>query len=198
MNAALENAELAPGEAKLHLFTREQFHALAGSGVFGPEHERKFELIKGRIVKMMTIGPWHVSASIRLTKKLVEAYGDIAMVSGDNPVGLGNDSEPQPDFTILRWREDSYASAIPEAADVILLIEVADTSRAYDLGTKHDLYAAHGIREVWVVDRQLQAVHVFRNPQDGLFLESRVCRTGEVLTLPESDGATLRVEEIAS
>lgn len=198
MNAILENAELAPGEARLHLFTRKEYHALCESGVFGPEHEHKFELIKGRIVKMMSLGPWHVGTSIQLNELLTEAYRKKAFVSADNPVGLGNDSEPQPDFTILRWRDDRYKSAIPVAADVILLIEIADTSRAYDLGTKHDLYAEHGIREVWVVDRQLHAVHVFLNPQDGLFLESRVCRAGETLTLPESGGITLKVEDIAS
>jgi Uma2 family endonuclease len=198
MSAILENAELAPGEAKLHLFTRKEYHALCDSRVFGPEHERKLELIKGRIVKMMSLGPWHIGTSNLLNDLLTEAYRKRAVVSADNPVGLGNDSEPQPDFTILRWRDDRYKSAIPEAADVILLIEVADTSRAYDLGTKHDLYAESGIKEVWVVDRQLQAIHTFRNPQNGLFLESRVCRAGEVLALPDSGGASIKVEEITS
>jgi Uma2 family endonuclease len=178
--------------------TREQYHSLTEAGVFSPEDERQIELIRGIMVVPVKEGPWHGGTTNLLTELLSEAYRSKAMVSIRNPVGLGNDSEPQPDFTILRWRDDYYMLAIPEAADVILLIEIADTSRAYDLGTKHDLYAEHGIREVWVIDRQLKAVHVFRNPQDGLFLESRVCREEEALTLPESGGATIKVSEIAA
>ena len=94
MSAILENAELAPGEAKLHLFTRKEYHALCEAGVFGPEQERKIELIKGRIVKMMSLGPWHVGTSIQLNELLSELYRGKAHVSGDNPVGLGNDHIP--------------------------------------------------------------------------------------------------------
>lgn len=196
MSAVLEEAVLAPGQAKLHLFTRAEYHAMCEAGVFGPEHERRYELINGRIVTMMSLGPWHCGTTNLLTELLSDAYRNKAVVAPGNPVGLGDHSEPQPDFTVLRWREDRWRSAIPEARDVILLIEVSDTSLAYDLGTKHDLYAAHGIQEAWVVDRKLQAVHVFRNPQDGLFLESRVCRAGETLILPESGGITIKVDEV--
>lgn len=166
---------------------------MADAGIL-TERDR-VELIKGRIVPMMPIGPWHVSSSIRLDRVLQKLYGDAAFVATNNPLGLGNDSEPQPDVTILRWRDDYYASAIPTAADVLLLIEVADTSRTFDLGTKHDLYAEQGIAEFWVVDRQMAGIHVFRRPRDGVFTETRLYSKGESIPLPDCAGASLLVDD---
>ena len=78
---------------------------------------------------------------------------------------------------------------------MLLLIEVADSSPVYDLGTKHDLYAAQGVEEFWVVDRKLQCVHVFRHPRDGMYRESRVYARDEKIPLPECGGATLPVAD---
>jgi Uma2 family endonuclease len=86
-------------------------------------------------------------------------------------------------------------TAHAEAKDVILLIEVADSTRAFDLGTKHDLYAAQGVEEFWVVDRKLECVHVFRHPVDGVYRESRVYARGESIPLPECGDASLAVLE---
>jgi Uma2 family endonuclease len=134
----------------LHRFTRKDYHAMVEAGIL-PERDR-VELINGRIVAMMPIGPWHSSSVARLIENLVLAYHKKGVVNSGNPVGLGDDSELRPDVTVMRWRSDRYSSAHPEAKDVLLLIEVADSSRNFDLGTKHDLYAQQGVEEFWVVD----------------------------------------------
>lgn len=151
----------------------------------------RVELIHGEIIAMMPIGPWHSAVSNRLNQSLNRLYGESAIVTMGNPLGLGEDSEAQPDVTVLRPKEDFYASAHPEAQDVLLLIEVADSSRAYDLGIKRDLYAAQGVEEFWVVDRKLRGIHVFRHPREGVYCESRVYSTNEHLPLPGCGGATL-------
>ena len=81
-----------------------------------------------------------------------------------NPLRLDDMSEPEPDIAILRPRADFYTTAHPGPADVLLVIEVADTSLAYDLGVKVPLYARHGIPEVWVIDATTRQIRVFREP----------------------------------
>lgn len=176
------------------LFTRKDYHAMADAGIL-TECDR-VELINGRIVAMMPIGPWHSAVASRLNHALNRLYERNGIVTMGNPVGLGTQSEPQPDVTVSRWRDDFYASAHPEAQDVILLIEVADTSRLYDLGTKRDLYASQGVAEFWVVDRDLDCIHVFRHPYDGTYRDDRRYVRGEEIPLPECGGTTLAVADI--
>lgn len=175
----------------VHRFTRKDYHAMADAGIL-TERDR-VELINGEIVAMMPIGPWHCSSVAFLIENLVLAYRKRGIVNSGNPVGLGEHSEPQPDVTVMRWRDDRYTTAHPEAKDVLLLIEVADSSRVYDLGKKHDLYAEQGVEEFWVVDRKLECVHVFRHPLNGVYRESRVYAPGDEIPLPECGGATLPV-----
>ncbi len=180
-------------DVPLRLFTREEYHAMADAGIL--TEKDRVELIKGRIVPMMPIGPWHVSISIRLDRLLQKLYGDYAFISTSNPVGLDGDSEPQPDITVLRFRADYYSSGIPTPSEILLIIEVADTSRAFDLGTKHDLYAEQGIPEFWVVDRKMAGIHVFRKPRDGVFTETRLYGKGEEIPLPDCGETTFRVDD---
>ena len=176
-----------------HRFTRKDYHAMAEAGIL-TERDR-VELINGEIIAMMPIGPWHSSSVGLLLEHLLMAYHRRGIVNSGNTVGLGNNSEPQPDVTVLRWREDRYARAHPESKDVVLLVEVSDTTREFDLGTKRNLYATQGIEEFWVVDRQMASVHVFRRPADGIYLETRVYGRGEQIPLPECGDATLAVAD---
>jgi Uma2 family endonuclease len=87
---------------------------------------------------------------------------------------LGKYSAPEPDFLLLAYREDFYEHRAPEAADALLIIEVSETSLRYDLQTKMQLYARHGIRELWVLDTAGKRVHVFRGPTDTGYEDVRV------------------------
>ncbi len=86
------------------------------------------------------------------------------MVWQQNPVTLRPLSEPQPDLALLKFRSDHYAEALPTAADVLLVIEVSDTTLDYDRGDKLNLYASHGITEYWIVNLQSKRIEVYRDP----------------------------------
>ena len=191
MNPALTSA---PVEDRQRLFTRSEYHAMADSGILGPED--RVELINGKIIAMMPLGPWHGSSTDRLSDSLRDCYQKTAIVACGRPVTLSEIAEPQPDIAVLRHRPDYYAQAHPEPADILLLIEVADSSRVFDLGTKLDLYAAHGISEYWVVDGVRKCVHVFQQPVDGLFKFTRLYHPGESIPLPNLANVTLPVTEM--
>ena len=132
------------------------------TGILG--HQDRVELIDGEIIDMSPIGVLHAAIVDVLVRHFGRRAGESVFVRCQNPLRLDNISEPEPDIAILRPRADFYMTAHPGAADVLLVIEVADTSLAYDLGTKVPLYARHGIPEVWVIDAATRQTRVFRRP----------------------------------
>ncbi len=142
--------------------TAEDYHRMGEAGIFS-ENER-VELIEGQLVAMAAIGTPHFAAVNVLTRLLVRAAGDLATVSVQNPVRLSDWSEPEPDVTLIRPRNDEYRSALPGPADVLLIIEVASGSLDYDQGVKLPLYAKHNIQEFWIVNLDPARVEVYRSP----------------------------------
>ena len=124
----------------------------------------RVELIDGEIIDMSPIGALHAAIVARLASYFSQRLGGAAVVWCQNPVRLDDISEPEPDIVILRPRADFYMTAHPGPTDVLLVIEVSDTSLAYDLGTKVPLYARHGIPETWVIDAATRRTRVFRQP----------------------------------
>lgn len=154
---------LAEGFAELkHRISVEAFHRMAETGVLAPE--ARVELIDGAIFDMAPIGSQHASIVNRLNRMFVTATGERAIVQVQGPVRLGEHSEPEPDLALLRPRSDFYRDAIPAAADVLLIIEVSDSTQRYDRRVKVPLYARHGVPEVWVIDLENRLVHFHRGP----------------------------------
>jgi Uma2 family endonuclease len=149
-------------------------------GILKP-HDR-VELIRGEIVKMSPIGRRHAAFVDNLTELLVTGLSGRAIVSVQNPVVVAADSEPQPDLKLLRRpRPVPYKDAEATAADVLLLIEVAETSLRYDRTVKLALYAEAGVPEYWVVDASAEAIEVYRGPApDGYREVTRVIGEGTV------------------
>ncbi len=156
---ALENAPLL----KRHRLTVDDYGRMGEAGVFAPD--ARVELIDGEVIDMAPIGTRHAAAVTRLDRLLQRAVGDQAIVRSQNPLRLGDRSEPEPDLLLLVPRTDFYASGHPVAGDVLLLIEVADSSVRYDREIKLPLYARHGITEVWLVDLEAGMLRFFRGPQ---------------------------------
>jgi len=148
-----------------HLISVDAFHRMGETGILGPRD--RVELIDGEIIDMSPIGVLHAAIVARLSSYFSQRLGAMAVVWCQNPLRLDDVSEPEPDIAILRPRADFYTTAHPTAADALLVIEVADTSLAYDLGTKVPLYARHGIPEVWVVDAATRRIRAFRHPVGG-------------------------------
>jgi Uma2 family endonuclease len=147
------------------LISVDAFHRMGETGILGPSD--RVELINGNLIDMSPIGVLHAALVDILARHFGRCAGESVFIRCQNPLRLDDSSEPQPDIAILRPRTDLYTTGHPGPADVLLLIEVADTSLAYDLGTKVPLYARHGIPEVWVIDAATRQTRVFRRPVGG-------------------------------
>jgi len=166
-------------ERSRRLFTVEEYHRMAEAGILKPGD--RVELIRGEIVEMSPIGRRHVAFVDNLTELLVVRLAGRAIVSIQSPVAVAADSEPQPDLKLLRRRAVPYKDAEATAADVLLLIEVAETSLRYDRTVKLRLYAEADVPEYWVVDCDAEAVEVHRAPTaDGYREVTRVTGEGTV------------------
>src|SRR5512144_1217283 len=154
---------LVPMRARL---TVAQFQKMGEAGILPPDS--RVELIDGEILEMAPIGPPHVHLVNRLTRLLVRALGDEAIVSVQNPVVLDEYSEPQPDLTVLGAHPEREGR-LPEARDVLLLVEVSDRTLQFDRRVKLPLYAKRSVREVWIVNVPDRVVEVHREPRDGAY-----------------------------
>jgi Uma2 family endonuclease len=135
------------------------------------QEDSRVELIDGDLIAMCPIGPRHADEIDRLVELLVPRLVGRAILRVQNPVRLGDHSEPQPDLMVVNRRENGYASAHPGPADVLLLIEVMDSSADYDRGTKLGLYARFSIVEVWLIDLNEDRVELHRAPLDGTYTD---------------------------
>ena len=144
------------------LFTTDEFHRMAETGILAEDD--RLELIEGEIVRMSPIGSRHAACVDRLNALFTARLGKRAIVRVQNPIVINRRSESQPDLTILKARADFYATKHPGPSDALLVVEVVDTSAAYDRTTKLPLYARAGIREVWIVDVMRAVVEVYRQP----------------------------------
>lgn len=145
-----------------HLISVEAFHRMGETGILGPAD--RVELIDGEIIDMSPIGALHAAIVDLLARHFGRSAQASVFIRCQNPLRLDGLSEPEPDIAILKPRADFYTTGHPSPADVLLVIEVADSSLAYDLGVKVPLYARHGIPEVWVIDATTRQTRVFREP----------------------------------
>ncbi len=174
---------------KRHRITVAEYDHMGEVGVFAPE--ARVELIDGEVIDMASISSRHASAVARLTRAAAAAVGTMAIVQVQNPVRLGDLSEPEPDLMLLKPRADFYASAHPTAVDVLLLIELADTSARYDREIKLPLYARHGVGEVWIVDLNARLVRFFRSPTGDAYTDITASETPGLTPVPALPGIAL-------
>jgi Uma2 family endonuclease len=151
------------------LFTVSEFEQMDQAGIF--RKDDRLELIDGEIFEMAPIGSRHAACVRRLQRLFAQALGERVLVDVQNPIVLHDHSEPLPDVVLLQPRADLYASGHPRPSDVLLVVEVADTSLAYDQEIKIPAYARSEIPEVWVVDLQSASVHVYRLPSPAGYRE---------------------------
>jgi Uma2 family endonuclease len=150
-----------------HRITVEHYYRMAEAGLFA--EDERVELINGEIIDVPPMGSRHAGTVAQLADVLSRAVGGRAMVRAQLPVRLSDDSEPEPDIAVVRFRSDYYKSSHPTAADVLLLIEVSDSTLRYDREIKVPLYAQHEIPEIWIVDLPAAEVHFYRSPANGKY-----------------------------
>ena len=168
-------------EVRRHRLTVDDFHRMGEAGIL--RTDERVELIDGEIIDMAPIGSNHAGTVGFLAKRLERAVGDSALVFVQNPLSLTASSEPKPDIMLLKPRADFYRSGHPRPEDVLLIIEVADTTLAYDRDIKVPLYAQHRIPEAWLVDLENKHLHVFTSPSDSGYLETHSLARPSVLCL---------------
>ncbi|HEX8682487.1 MAG TPA: Uma2 family endonuclease [Ardenticatenaceae bacterium] len=144
------------------LFNVDDYYRMGEAGIFG--EEERVELIEGQITTMAPIGIRHAGCVNYLNNFFARRLQERAIVSVQNPVRLSEHSEPQPDLCLLRPEIGLYRESHPTADDLLLLVEVAETSTRYDREVKVPLYASAGIAEVWIVNLAQNVVEVYRNP----------------------------------
>jgi len=153
---------------------------MAEVGILKPDE--KVQLIEGEIIVMAPIGPghaWDVALSNRAFSRLVD---DRFIVQIQNPVHLNDSSEPEPDIMLMRLRPEGYGQAHPTPADVLLVIEVADSSLTYDRDVKAHVYGRNGIPETWVKNLPEDCIERFTEPGPDGYAQHTIYRRGETIT----------------
>jgi Uma2 family endonuclease len=163
-------------QAPRRLFTVDQFHQMAEAAIFGEDD--RVELLAGEIVDMAPIGSRHAGCVTLLTHLFAPHVGEAFQLRIQHPVQLDDYSEPQPDVAVVKARANFYRDAHPRPADVLLLIEVADTSVEIDRAEKIPLYAASGVPEVWIVDLNAGHADVYRDPTRSGYLKHETVGRG--------------------
>jgi Uma2 family endonuclease len=173
-----------------------EYYDMARTGLIAPD--ARVELIEGEVVRMAPIGDRHGSAVEELDELLHQAVTGRARVRCQMPVRLGDYSEPESDFVVMRPRTGRDDHAHPSAADVFLIVEISDSTLRYDLDVKVPLYARHGVPEVWVIDLKRHKLHVHRSPVEGSYRYITSVSDGGITAIPGVSGATVDLSEILS
>ena len=156
-----------PAEITRRRFTIDDCYRMLEIGILRPDE--RVELIRGDLIQMSPIGSRHQAALIGGTRGLILAVGDKALVSPQGVVLLDRFSAPEPDFALLKPRDDCYANEHPRPSDILLIIEVADSSLEYDTTVKKELYAIVGVLEYWVADLRNDRVICYSDPQNDTY-----------------------------
>ena len=175
-------------------FTVAEYYAMADAGILS-ENDR-VELLDGDIIVMPPIGDWHAGGVKLFANTMPLALQGRAMIAVQDPVRLDEHSEPQPDVMLLQWRDDFYRNGHPAPGDVLLLIEVADTSVGYDRNAKLPVYARAGIPEVWIVNRPARRIESYSDPSGSAYSTVRHFSPGETVAPQAFPDITLAVDQI--
>lgn len=181
-------------EIARYSFTADEFQRMGEVGIF--RQGARLELIEGEIIEISPIGSLHAACVKFLSGLLHRLFGDTYIVGVQDPIRLNDFSEPQPDVTLLRWRDDYYREAHPTPADVLLVIEVADTTVVADREVKVPLYAHAGIAETWLVNITEKLVEIYSNPAGGVYQRAEVFGRGEEARSHTVEGLAVSAGEL--
>ncbi|AMK78250.1 MULTISPECIES: Uma2 family endonuclease [Methylomonas] len=169
-----------------HLTDIAEWHRMGEAGIFPPE--ARLELIEGEILHMAPIGFNHAGHVSRLTRYFFRLLDDTVLIRSQNPIQLGDLSEPEPDLVLVKPDAHDYTTRHPSASEVLLLVEVSDSTLRFDRAQKLRLYANHDIAEYWIVNLIDNCLEVYRQPQDGGYLDKSVLTKADniaLVALPE-------------
>lgn len=175
-------------------FTVDEYHKMAEVGIL--HEDDRIELIEGEIIQLGAKGSRHSACINRCNTGFTSRLGNTAIVSVQNPVRTDRYGEPEPDLAILRPRQDFYEQETPTPRDVLLLVEVADSSIGYDRRYKLPLYARARIPEVWIVDLNANTIEWYSDPADGAHRSVVRVARGETTRSATLPGLSIPVDEL--
>src|SRR6266508_4509849 len=180
-------------EIAKHVFTVTDFERMAETGIIS-ENDR-VELIEGEIIEMSPIGSRHAACVDRFTEKIVGLRLNV-IVRVQSSIRLDDYSQPQPDLALLRRRDDFYSGSLPRPADVLLVIEVADTTLEYDRFVKLPVYARAGIPEAWLANLPADRIEMYAETVCGTYTVVKHATRGEIIQSSSISELRLKVDEI--
>jgi Uma2 family endonuclease len=186
------NSVITP--VRKHLTDIHEWQKIGAANIFPPDS--RIELIEGEIIEMAPIGSHHSSHLKRINKLFSTLVKEAAIIAVQDPLQLSDLSEPEPDFMLLRPVPDFYYEKQPNANDVLLLIEVADSSLAYDQNQKLRLYALHGVAEYWLLNLNDNCLEVYRKPNGEVYAEKTTLYKGDSITLSQLPDISIQVADI--
>ncbi|HEY9084843.1 MAG TPA: Uma2 family endonuclease [Candidatus Tyrphobacter sp.] len=193
MNAASKWVSMAL-PVQHHRFSLGEYEAMVEHGILTPDD--RAELLAGEIVEKMTIGSRHAACVKKVNRFFSTALGSRVLVGVQDPVRLPPDSEPEPDVTLLKARDDLYARNHPNPDDVLLPVEISDSSLELDRKIKLPLYAAAGIAEVWIVDLTSNAIEIYTEPYEGRYARAHTARGDDAIVPRAFPGLVVRAAEL--
>ena len=159
------------------LITVGEYHKMGEVGIL---KEKGLELINGEITEMSPKGSKHAAILARINKILSKQLGEL-IIRIQDPIIAGNFSEPEPDVAVLKYRDDFYGEEHPHVEDVLLVIEIGDTSIAYDRKVKLPIYAESGVPECWLIDLNKKEIYTYWQPSGNAYKFSELVREGEMV-----------------
>lgn len=177
---------------KRRLLTVEDYHRMGEVGILP---EKGQELIHGEIIEMSPIGSRHAATVDKASDYLKELLKGKATIRVQNPIIIPTYSEPEPDIAVVKFRSDYYAEHHPTPEDVILLIEVADSSIEFDRKTKMSLYASAGIPIYWIIDLENKQIETFSLPKGDTYSHTNILKKGDQIALG-SFNLSMKVKDI--
>jgi Uma2 family endonuclease len=163
--------------------TNTEYYGMIESGII--QEGERVELISGQIFTMAAKGTRHTVSTTRLITELPILIQRRAIVRCQDPISLPNNSEPEPDIAIVRLRADDYINSHPSPEDIILVIEVADSTLKFDRETKAPLYAAAGISEYWIINLIDDRLEIYRQPQGNIYTSVEIVTPPRSIDLPQ-------------
>lgn len=173
-------------------FSVEKYHRLGEIGILSPD--RRFELIDGKIFVRSPVGFKQAATVKRISAFFHQSFK--AVISIHDPIQLNENSEPEPDVALLKFTEDFYDARLPEARDVLLLIEVSDTTLKYDQQTKLPLYAANQIPECWIVNLREEQLEIYRDPTPSGYQQQLILKDTETVSPQSFPDVAIAVSEL--
>jgi Uma2 family endonuclease len=181
-------------EVHRKLFTIDDYHRMLESGILSEDD--RVELVEGEIIEMAAKGSHHAACVTHVTDLFYRHARQSAIIRVQDPIRIGTNSELEPDVALLKLRDDLYADSHPDGNDVLLVVEVSDTTIGYDRGVKLRLYAQANVPEVWIVNLSNDVIEVYSQPHAGKYKILTEARRGDSITVRTIPSLTVEAKDI--